>query len=258
LLIQDYSASYVSVGNKKTNVVTTQIYYDSVVLRNLIEWLKENLISTILESKNFGKSFLQGIFDGEGSVNVRKKERSVKLVLEMKNPLVLDAIRYILYQNRIDSKKSNSNEYLIYTATRDYLKIKELQPFRFNLKNKQKFSDAEKIVKRLQTFKGGLFFELLDYMQLHHNYLFKLDKLYASIGRKGRANIHFLSAINKAIGLKLIERRGRGTRWEPYQHRITKRGIDYITKEKFSKMDQFICLKSNICRVIQNRWKNGC
>ncbi|MAG46969.1 hypothetical protein CL617_00045 [archaeon] len=247
-----------SMGNReKTNVSTIQVYYDSVIIRNLIDWLKENTIPLCLKDKKLGIRFLQGIMDGEGSVNISNIKRSVRLVLEMKNQFVLNVIEYILYSHGIDTNRPKSNKNLIYTQTRDYFKLNEIKPFRYNLKNKRKFSKGEKIIKRLQTFKGGLFYELLDYMEEHQERSFMLGELYNLIGRKGSANINFKEAINKSLNLGLIELNGKGRRRDPYEITITKDGVNHIKRLKMEKINHYALLNNSIHKIIQSRWKDG-
>jgi hypothetical protein len=175
----------------------------------------------------------------------------------MKNPLVINAIRFILSQHGIDTSKPKSNKFLIGTQTRDYNKILNLQPFRFYLVNKHKLERNKQLVNKFQTFRGGLLYESLIYMEKNKELSFRATELYNLIDRKGKSNISHTKAIKKALNQNLIIRTGKGTRFEPYYYQITKEGINYIKTAKISKINHYNCLRANVVHSINSRCINN-
>lgn len=251
----DIKEEQIYFSKKITNVVTIQLSFDSSVTRRLVDWLKINCIKLALNNKDFGIKFIQGIYDGEGSVRGLLKNREVSLVLEMKDQLAINTIRYLLKQEGVDTRRPNYNKDLIYTATRDYPKLKNIgTPFRYNTRNKKKFLEMGKRIKRLQTFNGGIFFEILQFMKKNKECSFGVDELNVLLKRKGKASNNFRKAMNRAISLGLINKNGKGTKWDRHEHTITEEGIKYFTKINLKRINHYNCLKAHIINEID---KNG-
>ena len=206
----------------------------------------------IIYNKNLSISFIQGIFDGEGSVILSKNKFHVKL--EMKNKLVMDIVNLILKNLGINPIRGIKNPFVLSITSRYYFKLKEFNLFRFNKNQIDKFMSIEKEIKHIQTKRNGLFLDILFFFYDKSNNMFNFNEIKTSTCKKIN-NKNARLALNNAINKNYIVKFGKGNRGNPYKYKISIEGLNYIKEKLEEESNNLKFLEENLFNSIRQKWE---
>lgn len=203
-----------------------QVYFNSIILLELMNSFYEKLKPEILNNKEFTISFLQGVFSGEGGVVLNHRKRVHHVHLSNKNMKLIEFVTRGLEKLGIKRGKYfyESMKFPIY-GRKNFEKLIEIKIFKLHpekqIKLENGFSKYLRIIERGEEVEikilEQLLFKPMGYEELSKNL------------KKGRSTIQF-TYIPKLIKKELVRYIGKKGRYMLFE--ITEKGREFLEEER--------------------------
>ena len=206
-----------------SNLEYIMLYFNSIILFELMNSLQEKLKPTILENQEFNVSFLRGLFSGESGVVLNPRGRVHHVHLSNQNLELIEFVTELLNKLRIKRGKYffESRKFPIY-GRKNFEKLIQINIFKLStekrIKLQEGFKKYERNVEEGTTMELKILEQLLTkplgYTELSKNL------------KKGRSTIQF-TYIPKLIEKELViyvGKKGRSLLFE-----ITEKGKEFLT-----------------------------
>lgn len=156
--------------------------------------------------------YLQGVFDGDGSIEQVSMNSLVPLLFI--ETFLLAALKA---PNSYRVKKGYTTKYMMDISNKTILdRLKLISPFRYNFDRKEKFYRIE--AKQKQHRSKDMLVKLLNCLRNSKT----LNQIYAEMQSECD------QAVKRGVELGLILISGKGTKYEPYKFVISEKGRNFI------------------------------
>lgn len=216
------------------------LMYNCKLLRLIIEWLKVySPLILLSDVSSFGKSYLQGLLDGEGDVTKSK----YRVRARMYDTYALDIAEIICRKLGMSPKRENPTS--LYIEGRDFPKLKAFGPFRFHKQRQTMFNLRIKNLSYLRVENNGL-------MKLCLESLSRINGFSTARGLAGKLgrvdNYSIRETLKKANELDYTAVIGNGNKHSPMKFMITDKGKLFLDEDKKFTENRIQLLMGNLVK----------
>jgi len=205
----------------RMNQEYAQIYFNSVVLVELLKTIHEKVKSLILSQTKFAVAYLRGIFAAEGSVILRKSGILHHLNISSKDEKVIEFLKECLASVGITpSEYQSKSRNLPIHSWRNFKRFKELGIHTLHPEKREKFEHGFANYKRTNVLDGEEARSLI--LQQLTPGPKTYDELAAALG-KARTTIqaHHIPILERRGLVKFVGKRGQASLWAIAEGKIT-------------------------------------
>jgi hypothetical protein len=221
--LENFTNVSIKKNGPKQNFEYVQLYFNSIIMFELMRSLQEKLKPVVLENKEFTISFLRGIFSGEGSVVLKPNGTLFHVSISNKNEKLVEFIRTLLNNLEIQTGKYlyyHGMKFPIY-GRKNFEKLKQYRILELSKEKNEKFlmglnsyqRNVEKPEEVERKILEQLLFSPMGYTELSQ----KLKK-----GRSTIQSTYIPKMLEKEL-VRYIGKKGRSLLFE-----ITEKGKEYL------------------------------